>query len=241
MIEVNLIPDVKREFLRSQRMRNMVISASIFIMIASAGVLVVLGLMLGAVQGVGLIADQDIKSEYKKLSEQSDLDNLVTIQRQLSQVSALDESRGMNSRVFEVLSAINPPAPNNITMSTVRFDPVEATISVDGWAANSFTATDILKKTILNTKLQYNDGASTQEVPLATEVSLTNASYLEQSTGEVALHFTLSFNYPAALTSNKYKNVAIVTPSGRIDVTDSKTHVPNDLFATSSSSDKEDK
>ena len=242
MIEVNLIPDVKREFLRTQRLRNMVVSASILVMIGSAGLLFGLGVVLGIVQGTGLLAENDIKAEYQKLSGQSDVSNLVTIQNQLSQVSALDKARGINSRVFETLSAINPAAPNNITMSTVRFDPSTTTIAIDGSATNSFTATDILKKTILNTKLRYNDGSETQEVALATEVTLSNVTYSEDSDGTKAVHFTLSFVYPEALTSNAYKNVTIVTPSGSIDVTDSKTRVPDDLFAASKTfSDKEGK
>ena len=45
----------------------------------------------------------------------------------------------------------------------------------------------------------------------------------------------------AELVSNSYKNVTIVTPTGSIDVTDSKTRVPDGLFAASSSNDnKED-
>lgn len=241
MIEVNLIPDIKREYLRAQRMRNTVISASIAVMVVSAGALVVLGVALGIVQGAGLLADNSIKSEHQKLSSQADLDELVTIQNQLTHVSSLDKERGMNSRIFEVLSVVNPSAPNNITMSTVRVDPVNATVSIDGTAANSFTATDILKKTILNTKLQYNDGSNTKEIELSTDVSLSNTSYSEEADGTTALHFTLSFKYPAELVSNSYKNVTIVTPTGSIDVTDSKTRVPDGLFAASSSNDnKED-
>ena len=144
--------------------------------------------------------------------------------------------------MFETLSAINPAEPNKITMSTVRFDPAKTTISIDGSATNSFTATDILKKTILNTKLRYNDGAEAQETALATEVTLSNVTYSEDSDGTKAVHFTLSFVYPEALISNAYKNVTIVTPSGSVDVTDSKTRVPDDLFSANKTiTDKEGK
>lgn len=235
MIEVNLIPDVKREFLKSQRIRNVVVSFSILAMFVAGGILVALGVGLAAIGGLEMLADNNIKSNYQELSSQSDLDDIVTIQNQLTQVSELDKNRGMNSRVFDVISAVNPAAPNNITMSNVRLDPETTTISIDGEAANSFTATDIMKKTILNTKIQYNDGSSTQEVPLATDVIVSNTSFSEETNGTSSLHFTLSFVYPAELTSNAYKTVTIVTPTESIDVTDSKTHVPEDLFAESSS------
>ena len=53
MIEINLIPDVKREYLHAQRMRNGVISLSILVSIiagAAVALLVVFGLVFNAVQ-----------------------------------------------------------------------------------------------------------------------------------------------------------------------------------------------
>ena len=239
MIEVNLIPDVKREYLRAQRMRNMVVSASIMVMIVAGGAIAVLGVGLGAVSAAGLVKDGEIKSGYRQLSGQSGVNDIVTIQNQLAHVSELDKARGINSRVFEVVSAVNPPAPNNIKISTIRLKPSETSIAIDGSAANSFTATDIMKKTILNTKIQYRDDSSTKEVPLASEVTITNTTYAQESDGSTALHFTLTFSYPKELTSNGYKNVTIVTPTGSIDVTDSKTHVPDGLFSSNSSKKEE--
>ena len=236
MIEVNLIPDVKREYLRAQRMRNMVVSVSIMVMIVAGGAIAVLGVGLGAISAAGLVKDGEIKSGYRQLSGQSGVNDIVTIQNQLAHVSELDKARGINSRVFEVVSAVNPPAPNNIKISTIRFKPSETSIAIDGSAANSFTATDIMKKTILNTKIQYRDDSSTKEVPLASEVTITNTTYAQEST---ALHFTLTFSYPKELTSNGYKNVTIVTPTSSIDVTDSKTHVPDGLFSSNSSKKEE--
>ena len=239
MIEVNLIPDVKREYLRAQRMRNMVVSASIMVMIVAGSAIAVLGVGLGAVSAAGLVKDGEIKSGYRQLSGQSGVNDIVTIQNQLAHVSELDKARGINSRVCEVVSAVNPPAPNNIKISTIRFKPSETSIAIDGSAANSFTATDIMKKTILNTKIQYRDDSSTKEVPLASEVTITNTTYAQESDGSTALHFTLTFSYPKELTSNEYKNVTIVTPTSSIDVTDSKTHVPDGLFSSNSSKKEE--
>lgn len=48
MIEINLIPDVKQEFLRAQRMRNAAVSFSIMIGIIAAGIVGFLALLLGA-------------------------------------------------------------------------------------------------------------------------------------------------------------------------------------------------
>ena len=47
MIEINLIPDVKRELLRTRTMRNAVISLSMIIGIGAIGLAAVLGAVLG--------------------------------------------------------------------------------------------------------------------------------------------------------------------------------------------------
>ena len=48
MIQINLVPDVKQEMLRAQRMRNFTISMAIVVGLVAAGVVVILGLVYGA-------------------------------------------------------------------------------------------------------------------------------------------------------------------------------------------------
>jgi len=48
MIEINLIPDVKQEFIRAQKVRNAAITFSILAGIVAGGIVVVLVLVLGA-------------------------------------------------------------------------------------------------------------------------------------------------------------------------------------------------
>ena len=230
MIEVNLIPDVKQEFIRAQRMRNTVISFSILTSIVAGAAIVVLIAYLGT-QGVReTFADNGIKDEYRKLSEIENLNNVVTIQNQLAQVSAINDSKGINSRIFDVLTAINPVPPNDVRLTTIELDPKTTTLSIEGVAANSYTATDVLKKTILNTKVSYSDGSGTQTMPLTELLTLGDTSYGEDSTGAKVLRFKMTIVYPKQLFSNTVNDVRIISPTGSIDVTDSRTRVPDSLF-----------
>lgn len=69
MIEVNLIPDVKQEFIRAQRTRNTVISFSIMASIAAGVAIVIFALLLGG-QGVReILADNSIKDDYATLKK----------------------------------------------------------------------------------------------------------------------------------------------------------------------------
>jgi hypothetical protein cdiviTM7_02674 len=241
MIEVNLIPDVKREYLHAQRVRNTVISVSMLVAAAAAGAVIVLGLALGSLQFASGQADNSIKSKYKELSDKPDINDLLTIQNQLTQIDMISSNRGVNSRIFDTLSAVNPQAPNNVTMSTVRYNASEKTITIEGSTAGGFNAVDALKKTILNTKLKYTKDSESAETQLSSSVRITNTAYAEDSGGEKKLTFTLTFSYPEELLSNSVKSLVIVSPTGSVDVTDSKKHVPDSLFEAKASNKKEDK
>ena len=241
MIEVNLIPDVKREYLHAQRVRNTVISVSMLVAAAAAGTVIVLGLALGSLQFASGQADNSIKSKYKELSDKPDINDLLTIQNQLTQIDMISSNRGVNSRIFDTLSAVNPQAPNNVTMSTVRYNASEKTITIEGSTAGGFNAVDALKKTILNTKLKYTKDSESAETLLSSSVRITNTAYAEDSGGEKKLTFTLTFSYPEELLSNSVKSLVIVSPTGSVDVTDSKKHVPDSLFEAKDSNKKEDK
>lgn len=235
MIEINLIPDVKQEFIHAQRLRAKVISVSILGMLGAVALIVVLGVLLGAEAVRNAVADSSITSEYKKMQASADLNDVVTIQNQLTNIPILDQSKTMSSRLFDALSAINPQAPNSVKMTNVVLDPAAKTISIDGTAANSYTATDALKKTILNATISYTENNKTSTIPLTTDVTLGETSYGEDSSGNKVLRFKMTLTYPKELFSNKVTNVSVVTPTGTIDVTDSKTRVPDSLFTSPAS------
>ena len=232
MIEINLIPDVKQEFIHAQRLRAKVISGSILGMLAAVALIVILGALLGAEAVRNVVADSSITSEYKKMQANADLKDVVTIQNQLANIPSLDQNKTMSSRLFDALSAINPQAPNSVKMTNVVLDPTAKTISIEGTAANSYTATDALKKTILNATISYTKASATSTTPLTSDVTLGETSYGEDSTGNKVLRFKMTFTYPDQLFSNQVTNVSVVTPTGTIDVTDSKTRVPDSLFTS---------
>lgn len=228
MIQVNLIPDVKHEYLRAQKLRNSVISIAILAVAASIALVVLLGAILGGQRVTEAVTESTIKSEYKKLRETESVDNLVTIQHQLSNISSVNNKKLISSRLFDVLSAINPAPPDDIRLSTVSFDPSTSTLSLEG--SGNFTSADIFTKTILNTQIEYTEDGVSGAKPLTTEVILTETSFGEDSSNTKVLRFKLNFQYAEELFRSDLTNVRIVSPTGSIDVTDSKLRVPDSLF-----------
>src|SRR5690606_9177655 len=103
MIEINLVPDVKQELIKAQRVRASVISLAILIGIISVGVVVLLAFWVFAVQTArGLISDNTIKNESEKLAKVQDVSNTLTIQNQLSVLPGQHDGKSVDSRIFEI-------------------------------------------------------------------------------------------------------------------------------------------
>ena len=239
MIQVNLIPDIKRELLRAQQMRRTAISISIFAGVIAAGAVVALGIILGVQVVHENIVRENIKKEYNTLKSVDNIENVLTIQNQLTSIQSYQDKRTIDSRLFDVLGAINPAEPNSVKFSSIKFDPLATTISIEGTAVNGYAATETFRKTILNTTVESGSGSDLVKTPLATEVTIGETSYGEAADGARVLRFTVSFAYPEGLFDNSLKNIKIVTPTAKVDVTDSKTRVPESLFTEKASAAQE--
>ncbi|MBC7764729.1 hypothetical protein H7Y29_03350 [Microbacteriaceae bacterium] len=231
MIEINLIPDVKQEFIRAQKMRNFTITASILTGLAAGAVVVILGLLLGAQALHETLARGEVNTQFKKLQSVENIDNVLTIQNQLSKISSINNSKTIDSRLFDVLTAVSPAAPNDIKVASVQLNPIDKVLTIEGSASNGYAATETFRKTILNTTLESTTDGQKTSLPLAEDVLLGETSYGEGADGAKVLRFTLSFTYAEGLFDNSLRTLRIVTPTTAIDVTDSRTRVPETLFS----------
>ena len=234
MIEINLVPDVKQEFIRAKRVRNLVISGAVLVGIASVGVVVLLALYLFAVQNVrNILADEDITSNHSKLSNVEDIENTLTVQNQLTKLDELHNEKNIASRFFDLLIAVNPTKPNNVSFSLTSFDAEAGTISLEGQSSNGYAAADVLKKTILGTSISYNDeNNEVVTLPLTEQVNTSELSFGEDSSGKKVLHFSLWFEYDPAFFARSSTNAVIIKPN-RQNVTDSYIRLPDSLFVDS--------
>lgn len=231
MIEINLIPDVKQELIRAQRVRSMVVSFAILTGLCAVGLVVLLGLWVFGIQMArGALTDNTIKTENAKLASVKDLSRTLTIQNQLSQLPSLHESKHIDSRIFDVLTTIIPPAPNNVSISKLTLDSNDKTVSIEAQAPGGYPALEVFKKTIAATRFSFMNGNSEETRPLATSMSDGDRSYGEDANGQKVLRFSLVLGYPDELVAPYLQGAKIVAPS-KTNVTDSYLGVPNSLFA----------
>lgn len=230
MIEINLVPDVKQELIKARRIRTIVVSSAIIVGVVSIAVVALLAMYLFGVQSLrSSEADRIITEKSKQLSSIEDLSNALTIQHQLTKISQLHDQKNIDSRLFELLVALNPVEPNQVNFSLAKVDAEEKTINLEGQAQNGFTAADAIKKTILGTSLSYKDGDATKTVPLTKSVTMSDLSYGESVTGEKVLRFTLSFEYNEAFFARTSENAVILRPDKQ-NATDSFRRLPDSLF-----------
>ena len=239
MIEINLIPDVKRELLKAQRTRGVVISASIFISIVAVAVLVLLLVYVYGVQWArSAYLDGQITEKGKQLSQVEDLSQILTIQKQLSSISSLNDSKNMTSRVFDIVSAVTPPEPNGVSFSQITVSPSGSvgaddsdesatgagTLYLEG-QTSGYTSMEIFKKTVSNTIIHLVKDGETVEVPLASNISTGDISYGEDSGGAKVLRFSISFEYPQELLSPSSTGISFKLKQNG-NVTDSYLGIP---------------
>lgn len=232
MIEINLVPDVKQELIKAERVRSVVISMTILAGVVAIGIVILLGLWVFAVQAArGALSDNAIKTENAKLAAVEDLESSLTIQNQLSALPGLHEGKQINSRIFDVLATINPLPPNEVTISKLAIDEAEKTITIEAQAIGGYPALEVFKKTIAATEFRFvADDNSEQSYLLSNGISDGDRSYGENSGGQKVLRFTLTFEYPEELFAPYLKDARIVGP-GSTNKTDSFLGIPKTLFS----------
>ena len=167
MISINLLPDIKKELLRIRRERNLVVSISILAVGGSFVALGVLGGILGGLNIAKVVMENGVnksKATINSAIEDKQLNEYLTIQNQLSQISDLKSQQLVYSRIMDYLVALNPASPNNAELSTVNLEMSGNTISatLEGKTQN-FEALNVYKTTLASAELVYEEKSDDED------------------------------------------------------------------------------
>lgn len=120
--EINLVPDIKAEMIKTLKQRNLVFFVSIVVAVASVSMTVIFGLIAGG-QNLAIESKKNtLNSLSSKLNSYSDLKDFLTIKDQLGNLSTLASNQNVLSRTFDILSALLPQGPDTITISELNVD-----------------------------------------------------------------------------------------------------------------------
>ncbi len=132
--EINLVPEVKVQMIKAQKMRNLVLFICILVSSVSVGAVVIL---LGIKSGQDIaMATQDVrlKEMSEKVNAYDELDNLITIQSQLTGISDIIGQKKNLVRVFGALGAMLPQGADSVQLSELNVDMSSGRLRLEGQA-----------------------------------------------------------------------------------------------------------
>ena len=109
MIQFNLLPDVKLQYIKAQRTKRLVMVISLVAAALSIALVTVLFLTVQVAQKKHLKdLSSDIVDQTKKLNSVEDLNKILTIQNQLNSLTTLHQSKPVTSRLFGFIQQVTP-------------------------------------------------------------------------------------------------------------------------------------
>lgn len=222
MIQLNLLPDVKIEYLRTTRNKRLVIGISLVVIVVSVAILLLLSSIVYGFQKKNLAdLNEDIKTYNEQLKNTPDLDKVLTVQNQLTSLTALHEDKAVVSRLTGYLTQLTPTAVN---ISQLDIDFAGNTMTIAGSAQQL----DVVNTYIDTLKFTTYQTLSADNAPEGEAVRAFNDVVLSQfSRNDSGAKYTITLGYDAAIF-DVANNVKLTVP--KIVSTRSLTEQPTDLF-----------
>ncbi|MCL5113113.1 MAG: hypothetical protein M1554_01375 [Patescibacteria group bacterium] len=221
MIEFNLLPDIKQQYLKAKRLKKIII----FIVV----VISTLSLVLFAFSYWYVYFNQknniknlnnEITSSIRHIKGNPNLNKILTIQNQLNSLPNILSQSPKVSRIFNFMAELTPA---NATISDLTINLSSNSISING-GADSLNTVNQFVDTLKYAK--YNNGSSKNNAPFSS-VTLASFSYSSSASSTTPAQFTITFNYDPTLFNNT-DNIQLVVPN--ITTTRSILNQPKILF-----------
>jgi Tfp pilus assembly protein PilN len=204
MIQFNLLPDIKIQYLRANRQKHLVMLVSVIVIAVS---LAALALLLGVVYGVQKKTisdlDSDIKSSSSQLQGTPDLTKILTVQNQLNALPALHDEKPVATRLF---GYITQATPTNATNSRILADFTGDTINLSGTSDSLNTVNVFIDR--LKATTYHTDSANKTEKKAFSEVTL--ASFGRDSKSAT---YTITLKFDPVIFSEADNVTFTITPT----------------------------
>lgn len=242
MIEISLVPDVKKELLIAQKIRNQI--SLVAIIIASA----VMTLTLILVMFIYIYQVQKLNSLEKEgnrviqqVSNIDGIDQVLTIQNQLNKLDEIHQSKPISSRMFMLMVSLIEGNNLNVTISGLKMNPHNNQIVIEGRTEDGYVVLEKLQKTILDTKVKYElinseqtnneEAEEPKEHNLTKHVALLSSPSFGEESGKTVLRFEIGFVIQEDFFKNKSGYRVVLSNPDKKDVTDSSLSIPENIFS----------
>ena len=225
MIQLNLLPDVKLNYIKAKRTKRLVLLSSFAVIAFSIGLFAIMYSAVNIAQKRHLSnLNKDIQKYRTQLETTKDVSKILTVQNQLNNVGTLHTQKPVTTRVYPYMSQL---VPANAGVSQITVDFTQGTINLSGTADSLATVNkfvDTLKFTDYKAVMKAEDGTitETKEGKAFSAVVLGGFSKEEDQAT-----FQVSFSFDPVIFDSNYE-VALVVPN--IISTRSNVEKPEALF-----------
>lgn len=223
MIQLNLLPDIKKEYINAQKTRALVMSSSILVTIVAVGLAVLMFVYVTFLQQLQItLATNDIKDKERQLNSVQDLSKYLTIQNQLAALPELHANKGIYSRMLSFLPVLNPNAPNNVTLTKLQLVSLDKQVNFTGSTA-SFESLNVFVDTLRNAEVAYKDQSGEPQKSKMFESVMVQSSNIDKLNGKSTVSFTVIAQYvePAFDARNTDVNASVPNIKTSQSVTES--------------------
>ncbi len=215
MIQFNLLPDVKLEYIKARQTKRMVIVIALIAGVFTFSIFALLFINVNFVQTKHLSnLTKEIEENTAKLESIEDIDKVLTIQNQLKALTPLHEKKPASDRALSYISQVTPQKAS-VSQIQVNFD--EQKVAINGTTdtlvnVNKFV--DTLKFT------KYTTSDSEEQLNAFSQVVLTSFSVAGDQ-----VTYQIDFKYDPPIFDNT-KTIKLVIPN--IISTRSETEKPSE-------------
>lgn len=216
MIQFNLLPDIKLEYIRAKNTKRTVMLISAFVSSFALFIFVLLFIAVGIVQKSTMRnLSAEITKSKNDLQQTPGLSKILTVQNQINSLSEVHQQKPAITRLAGFIKQVTPA---QATISKLNVDYTTQIITITG-SADSLETVNKYADTLKFTQFT-NDGKTANAF---SEVVLSNFGKTDKAT-----NYTITFKFDAVLFDNS-KTVSLVVPKNKI-TTRSEQEKPNLLF-----------
>lgn len=218
MIQFNLLPDVKMQYIRAKRQKHTMLAVSLLVAASALTIFILLFATVYIFQKNHLKdLDADIKTTTKKLEETPDLNKVLTVQNQLKSLPQLHNDKPVASRIFGYITQLTP---NQASIGNMAVDFETSKITLTG-TTDSISTVNKFIDTLKFTTFNVSNSDREQGKPFKDVVMSSFAHSDKDTTYSISLSFE-------PIIFNSSKDVTLVVP--KIISTRSETEKPTELF-----------
>lgn len=212
MIQFNLLPDVKKEYIKAKRTKRLIFSLSTISAISAVVVVLLLFSVVQFAQKKSINdLTKDIESGIADIESIDNLNKILTIQNQLDSLPGLHAQKPESSRVLTYLSQVTP-ADVNIGSMQIRFET--NSITIEG-TAPSIASINRYTDTLKFAKYTERDKNTTSsaETSIDSEAAAAFSDVrTELSRNEETASYTITAVFEPVLFDNT-KTVTLIIPN----------------------------